>query len=127
MTAYLLDTHTWAWTLAESWRLSTVARNAIVGSATMWVSPASIYEIVQKVRLGKWPSMMPILDELVPALDLQKARAARLDADICFRAAEMTWSNRDPFDRLIAATALNYGVPIISMDKAFDGIVPRIW
>ena len=45
----------------------------------------------------------------------------------------MQWSHRDPFDRMIAATAIALGCPLISKDAAFDGLcgVPewqgRIW
>jgi PIN domain nuclease of toxin-antitoxin system len=39
----------------------------------------------------------------------------------------MAWDHDDMFDRLIAATALYYGLPLVSADSVFDGQVPRIW
>ena len=53
--------------------------------------------------------------------------AAPLDASICLAAGNMAWDHPDPFDRMLAATALHLGVPIISADVAFDGVVTRIW
>ncbi len=127
LTSYLLDTHTWAWTLVDSRRLSRAATATIREAIAVWVSPISVYEIIQKVRVGKWPEMEPVLDELIPALSWQQAAVARLDADICFRAASLDWVNRDPFDRMLVATALAYAIPIISADRTFDGVVTRIW
>ena len=66
-------------------------------------------------------------DRLVEAARRQQASMARLDMEICTAAGRMTWAHRDPFDRLLAATALSYKVPIVSTDEAFDGIVTRIW
>jgi PIN domain nuclease of toxin-antitoxin system len=42
-------------------------------------------------------------------------------------AGVMAWDHRDPFDRLLAATAQRLGCPIISADAAFDGVVQRVW
>lgn len=39
----------------------------------------------------------------------------------------MAWDHRDPFDRLLAATALHYGLVIVSADAAFDSVVSRRW
>ena len=92
-----------------------------------WISPASFYEITQKTRLGKWPEMAPLVSDLISAVQLQHAEIAPLSPAICLKAGAMDWSHRDPFDRMLAATALTYGLPIISADTVFDGIVTRIW
>jgi PIN domain nuclease of toxin-antitoxin system len=39
----------------------------------------------------------------------------------------MEWAHRDPFDRMLAATALHLAVPLLSADTVFDGIVTRLW
>ena len=39
----------------------------------------------------------------------------------------MPWGHRDPFDRLLAATALDGSLPLVSADTVFDGIVSRHW
>lgn len=127
MRAVLLDTHTWVWALFRSDRLSIVARRAIAEAETTLISPISVFEIAQKVRIGKWPEMVPHMDDLIPSIERQKAEIARLDPVISLQAGTMTWSHRDPFDRMLAATALHNGVPIISADPVFDGIVSRVW
>jgi PIN domain nuclease of toxin-antitoxin system len=40
----------------------------------------------------------------------------------------MNWSHRDPFDRMIAATALSGGDILISADTTFDSLpLRRVW
>ncbi len=39
----------------------------------------------------------------------------------------MSRAHPDPFDRLLAATAVHYNLPIVSADSVFDGLVTRIW
>ena len=127
MTAILLDTHAWAWSLAGDARLSPLAVAAIDAADTVLVSPISFFEIAQKVRLGKWPEMVPFLDRLPGLLDAQGGVVANFGAAICLMAGIMDWSHRDPFDRLLAATARHDAVPLISADTVFDGVVTRIW
>lgn len=127
MSAVLLDTHAWAWSLTADPRLSTRARSAIAAAEAVEVSPISFFEIAQKVRLGKWPEMTAYVDQLVVLLDRQGGRVAALEPAICVSGGVMNWQHRDPFDRLLAATALHYAYPLISADAVFDGIVQRIW
>lgn len=94
---------------------------------TVLVSPISFFEIGQKVRLGKWPEMAPFVGDLPALLERQGGGVAGLDQGICLRAAIMDWAHRDPFDRMLAATAERYGVAIISADTVFDGVVTRVW
>jgi PIN domain nuclease of toxin-antitoxin system len=127
LSAVLLDTHTWAWSLAGSPRLSAKAARAIKASDSVLVSPISFFEIGQKVRLGKWPEMEPFVDKLVELLSQQGGFIANLEPAICVQAGTMRWLHRDPFDRLLASTALHYNLSLISIDVVFDGIVARIW
>ncbi|PWR23744.1 type II toxin-antitoxin system VapC family toxin [Zavarzinia compransoris] len=127
MSALLLDTHAWAWSLNGSDRLSGPALAAMTRTATILVSPVSFFEIAQKVRLGKWPAMAPHVGDLPALLERQGARPAPLGPEICTRAGMMAWEHRDPFDRLIAATAILLGIPLVSADPVFDGIAPRLW
>ncbi len=127
MKSVLLDTHSWAWSLAGDQRLSDRATSAMLRAETVLVSPISFFEIGQKVRLGKWPEMAPFVEELPTLLDRQGGVVAGLDPRICLRAAMMDWTHRDPFDRMLAATAERYDVAIISADAVFDGMVTRVW
>lgn len=127
MRAVLLDTHAWAWSLTGDGRLSAKAREAIEQTQAVLVSPITFFEIGQKVRLGKWPEMEPFLNRLTSLLEEQGGGVAELDPTICLQAATMPWPHRDPFDRLLAATALHNSLPLVSADIVFDGIVSRLW
>jgi len=129
----LLDTHAWAWSLTGDERLSAKAVALIEKAETILVSPISLFEIGQKVRLGKWPEMEPFIDRLSELLHEQGGVAAALTPEICLTAAMMDWAHRDPFDRFLAATAMQNGIPIVSADVIFDALagnqlwVARFW
>ena len=89
------------------------------------VSPVTFYEIAQKVRLGKWPEMAPHVERLPSLLQQQKGHVANLTPEIAVFAASLEWNHRDPFDRMIAATAITMNLPLISADTAFDQLNNR--
>ncbi|RUM24235.1 type II toxin-antitoxin system VapC family toxin [Rhizobium vallis] len=133
MNSLLLDTHAWAWSLTGDKRLSAKAIALIEKAETVLVSPISLFEIGQKVRLGKWPEMEPFIGRLPDLLQEQGATAAALTPEVCLAAAMMDWPHRDPFDRFLAATAMQNGIPIISADTIFDELagnqlwIARFW
>jgi PIN domain nuclease of toxin-antitoxin system len=128
----LLDTHTLVWAMSAPAELSQAARQALETATERCVSAASLYEIAWKARIGKWPEVSPLL-----AFDLD----ARLRADgfelvpasgaIMQRAGSFDWMHRDPFDRIIVATALARGLAVVSKDQTLDtNGVPgwrRVW
>jgi PIN domain nuclease of toxin-antitoxin system len=117
----LLDTHALVWAMAAPAELSATARRALETSAERCVSAASLYEITYKAAIGKWPEVAPLL-----SIDLD----ARLRADgfdlipasgaIMQRAGSFDWPHRDPFDRIIVATALTRGLAVVSKDDTLD-------
>lgn len=130
MSAVLLDTHAWAWTLDDDPRLSAPARAAIAQADAVMVSPITFFEIGQRTRLGRWPEMAPHLPGLPQILRDQGGIEAPFTADIALRAAGLDWAHRDPFDRLICATAFACAAALISCDTALDGCglsIRRVW
>ena len=133
MSTVLLDTHTFIWSLVMSSELSTTARGMIEAADAAYIAPVSFYEITQKHRLGKWPELDPVIDQLLPLWRKHGTEPAPYTAEIAFLAGAMQWSHRDPFDRMIAATAIALSCPMISKDTAFDaldgfpGWQGRIW
>lgn len=129
MVAVLLDTHALAWSLARDAKLSLRARRAISAADAVGVSPISIYEIGQKVRLGKWPAMVRFSQDMPEMLEKQGAVIAPFTEDIALLAGLLDWTHRDPFDRMLAATALEFGMDLISADNSFDEVADlrRVW
>lgn len=108
-------------------RLTTPASAAIEAADAVLVSSITFFEITQKVRIGKWPEMEPHIDALPRMLEEQGGSVAELDPVICAAAGIMAWDHRDPFDRLLAATAKHRRLPILSADEVFDEVVTRVW
>ncbi|MGY6633154.1 MAG: type II toxin-antitoxin system VapC family toxin [Alkalilacustris sp.] len=133
MSAVLLDTHAFLWSLLMSSALSATARSRIEAASVAYVAPVSFYEITQKHRLGKWPELDPVIDQMLQLWRKHGTELAPYTAEIAFLAGSMRWRHRDPFDRMIAATAMMLSCPVISTDTAFDDLraLPewrgRIW
>jgi len=127
LTALLLDTHVWAWSLTNDRRISDRARQEMAEVRTILVSAISFFEIAQKARLGKWPEMAEHVGQLPALLASQRGVAASLEVEDCLMAGTMEWAHRDPFDRFLAASALRRRVPIVSADPVFDAVLTRIW
>ena len=125
----LLDTHIWAWSLAEPSNLSSIARQRLAESDLVIVSAVTFYEISLKVHLDKWPQMIPYMSRLPDLAQEQSVYVAPVTAELALLAGSLNWAHRDPFDRHLAATALKFGVDLISADKAFDSLpgLRRIW
>ena len=127
----LLDTHVLVWALLAPDHLSRAARDALAGSTERIVSAASLYEIAYKARLGKWPEVAPLLQiDLDARLRADGFEVAAASGAIMERAGRLDWSHRDPFDRLIVATAQHRVVALVSKDATLDAApdgVQRIW
>jgi PIN domain nuclease of toxin-antitoxin system len=133
LSALLLDTHAWAWLMMRSSRLSRRSIEEVGSAREVFVSPISFFEIGQKVRLGKWPEMAPFASRLSELLLQQGGRIATLTDEICLRAGTLAWIHRDPFDRIIVATAMISNLRLLSADPVFDSLEPhaarpaRVW
>ena len=124
----LLDTHAWAWTLTADARLSKRASEAITAADAVFVSAISLYEIGQKVRLGKWPDMSPHLMNLLDIAEDQGVQLLPVSPISCLAGADFRWAHRDPFDRIIGATAFSERLTLISADSVFDELSnPDFW
>lgn len=133
LTTVLLDTHTWVWSLFRSADLSPLARDVILQARTVYVPPCALHEITVKHRSGKWPEVNHIVARLPHLLRAQGGIGAPYTPEMAVLSGGMDWSHKDPFDRMIAATAIELSCPLISKDPAFDqlaelpGWIGRVW
>lgn len=125
----LLDTHMILWFLANDPKLRTTAQSVILDPANMrWVSPISLLEIAIKNRLGKLPLPDPFAVMFPASLHAADIHILPLETDHIELLTTLPLHHRDPFDRLIAATALVEGLALVSADPAFDAYgLTRIW
>ena len=122
----LLDTHALLWALAEPARLSRRALLALQNPANeLRVSAVSLFEIATKVRLGKLPDTGALLRQVDLTLARLNATLTVLSGAQAILAGNLNVSHRDPFDRLLAAQALDLDVPLVTCDPAF-GLFPKL-
>jgi PIN domain nuclease of toxin-antitoxin system len=117
----VLDTHIWFWFVNQEFaRFPSAWRDQIEWADRVGVSPVSCYEIAlaqDRKRLElpcetrKWftDALAPAGIELVP-----------VTPEIAARAVSLSPVHRDPFDRLIIATALEHGARLASIDNLFS-------
>ncbi len=128
MTSCLLDTNGFTEMLTRGPRISGRTLEFIQGCSRVLMSSVSIYEIGQKVRLGKWPAMEPYLQEIETIAVNDGIEVLPLTSGLALRAAMLDWDHRDPFDRMIAAVAIQEQVAVVSSDAAFEAVgVERVW
>ena len=127
----LLDTHVLVWAMLAPDHLSVRAREALAGSTERVVSAASLYEIAYKARLGKWPEVEGLLRvDLDARLRADGFEVAPATGAIMEQAGRFEWAHRDPFDRIIVATAQVRGLELVSKDETLDGVpdgIRRLW
>ena len=124
----LLDTHAFIWWFEDDARLSVGARQAIADATEGFLSVASCWEIAIKVSRNRLTLAKPI-ERLVPEqLGLNGFQLLTIDLDDVTRVATLPYHHRDPFDRMLAAQALNDELTIVSADPVFRKYgVKRVW
>lgn len=110
--------------------LSAEARRRIgAAQGLIFVSAISAFELGQKHVAGKLVLPQPV-DSWFPAIVRQHAlREVGLDAAICAAATLLPPLHRDPFDRLLIATAHQHRLLILTSDKVISSYpgVRTLW
>lgn len=155
---YLLDTHAliW-WTTEEPEKIGKKALEILASpSSEIYVSAATAWEIATKVRLGKLQPAEQLIHNFSAALHkaqffplditVDQARTAgmlvadraeflsssfpkqNITLEEARRQVLLPVEHKDPFDRMLAAQALDQHLTLISNDSAFDRFgVQRLW
>jgi PIN domain nuclease of toxin-antitoxin system len=125
----LLDTHAFLWWVDGTRPLPRAARAAIADPASVcFLSLASCWEMAIKTSLDKLHLPAP-LERFVPEqLSANGFRLLAIDLGDVARVAALPFHHRDPFDRLLAAQALDGDLAIVSADPIFRRYgVRRVW
>ena len=116
----LLDTHTVFWSLVLDPKLPARLRTCIEEEAeTSFVSAVTGWEIAIKVKLGKWPEAGVLLPGLSTKIEAAGFELLPLTLAQAERAGSLDLVHRDPFDRLLAAQALDLDLMLATVDPAF--------
>jgi len=124
----LLDTHTFLWAIAEERRLSRRAQQIYTGPNDLWLSVASVWEILIKTQAGKLPLPEPVGPYLVKKLVQNQIELLPITLDHVLGIEALPPHHRDPFDRLLIAQSIEEGWPIVTADPWFNRYpVDVIW
>jgi PIN domain nuclease of toxin-antitoxin system len=118
----LIDTHYVLWAAINSKRMEAWARKLISDlDNEILVSAASVYEISLKVRHGKLPEAVEFESDLVTNIENRLGYTLLpLEPESMMRAARFEDAHADPFDRMIAAQAIQNNLPVLSTDPKLD-------
>jgi PIN domain nuclease of toxin-antitoxin system len=118
----LLDTHVVLWWLADDRRLGDAAREAILAAPAANVSAASTWEVAIKLAIGKLELDTPDGAAFPELCEAQGFGLVSVDHRDAWAVRGLAPSRADPFDRLIAATALRRGFTVVSADPALAAL-----
>jgi len=125
---YLLDTHTYLWYRISPNALPEAVLGLLTnGSNEIVISIATPWELAIKTGIGKLNAAGLLMD-----FESRETTAGIVFAGItssqAIRSGLLPLHHRDPFDRLLAAQALDLRIPLVSRDRVFDLYgVRRIW
>ena len=114
----LLDTHAFLWWVTDDSRLSSTAQRIITEPGnSLFLSAASAWEIVIKVRLGKLT--LPDAPEIyIPnRLELNRFESLPIQIVHTLQVTNLPDLHRDPFDRIIIAQSQVEKMPILTVDR----------
>ena len=125
----LLDTHALIWFARGDPRTPAPIRDVIADPANeIYVSAVSAMEIATKVRKGKLAEAELLIDRLEDTLEQLDILQLAITVRQARRAGTFAGDHADPFDRLLAAQAIDQELTLVSNDAAVDQFgVTRIW
>lgn len=129
----VLDTHIWLWWVSNPETLSKAARQATrqaVADQGIVISSISVWEVAMLVEKNRLELSIDVRDWIRKTESLPYVTFIPVDNTIALRSANLPGSfHKDPTDRIIVATALSLGLPIVTKDKKILGYehVTSIW
>ena len=117
----LLDTHIWIWYLTGAKELPKKFRQKIEETTTeLHLSAISQWEAHLLLERGIVPSSSTPRVWIQAALQALQVREVSVSALILIRSREIETMNQDPADRIIAATAAEGNLLLLTADKALQ-------
>ncbi len=116
----VLDTHIWLWLINSDFdRFPSSWLERFELAEILAVSPLSCYEIALAQIRGRLELTCSSREWFSRALAPAKIELLPLTTEIAVRAVNLSPIHKDPFDRLIIATALEYEAKLASLDSLF--------
>jgi PIN domain nuclease of toxin-antitoxin system len=119
LSSLILDTHVVLWWLADDPRLSARLRGAIEAADDVNVSSASTWEVAIKLAIGKLELELDPGTTFASVCAEQGFRLTSVEHADAWSILDFPPSRADPFDRVIAATALRRAWTVATADTVF--------
>jgi PIN domain nuclease of toxin-antitoxin system len=113
----LLDTCALLALAGNSGKLPEKAAEAIALAPSVAVSVVSVWEIAIKVKTGRLHLGKPVLNWYAESLSRYHLDEIPLPASLICAAADLPLLHRDPFDRVLVATAMDRGLVLLTSDR----------
>jgi len=129
----VLDTHSWVWWVSGDSRLSATADDAITEAAAenqLHISAISAWEVALLVAKGRLELTIDVNDWIGHSEALGFLHFIPVDHRLAVRSVQLDdYPHSDPADRIIIATALSIGAPIVTKDQKIRdySAVETIW
>ncbi len=118
---YLLDTCAALWVVADEIppRAESALLKAYQAGLNTYVSPITAWEVGNLARKGRFASSLAPQRWFERLMALPSAALAELLPEVLIASTELPdFPNDDPADRIIAATAREYGFTVVTRDRA---------
>lgn len=113
----LLDTNIFLWAIRDDRRLSKAARLKIQNADEVYISSASIWEIIIKMKLNKL-EVDPT--QLMNAIIESEFIELPITAKHAVTVADLPDIHRDPFDRILVAQAICEPLILLTADSTIE-------
>ena len=118
MNKYLLDTHILLWSLIDPSCLSEdVAEELDNPAHEMWLSPITTWEIIILSEKGRIQLDAPPVTWMKNVLSTLPFQEATLNHEVAMQSRDVRLPHQDPADRFIAASAIVYGLTLVTADR----------
>jgi len=129
----VLDTHVWVWFVSNPEHLSRKAQKAVdaaIRNNEVYISCISTWEVALLVAKKRLKLTMDITDWIGKSERLPFFKFVPVDNSVTVRSVNLPQLlHQDPADRIIIATAITIGAPVITKDEKLLGYphVKTIW
>jgi PIN domain nuclease of toxin-antitoxin system len=125
----LLDSHVLVWVVADPDKLPPGLRHAITDPTNqLFISLASIWELANKVALGRLPILGTSVPEMIQSFKNLGAEILTITEPDVVAASTLPAHHLDPFDRMLVAQAQIYSLVLVTTDPDIPKYdVQTIW
>jgi PIN domain nuclease of toxin-antitoxin system len=118
MNKYLLDTHILLWSLLDPSCLNEDVANVLDNPANeLWLSPITTWEIIILSEKGRIQLDAPPAAWMKNVLSTLPFQEATLNHEVAMQSRGILLPHQDPADRFIAASAIVYGLTLVTADR----------